>query len=312
MSGCSSVALLHADPRRTPLVLLAELADGFWKRRREKRRLARARERLQDLLDVGLKAHVEHAVGFVEHDRRDAMDPEGAAPQVVEHPPRRSDRQVRSPLEALRLLSHRLAAGQQDDRETGEAATELAQLASDLRARARAWGRARGPGAPASEGSVSQASAAQMRPSCRCRSSTARPDPDPPRVVECLAAWIFVSFSKPSSAVTSSSAGGSPSAANSRASVGGSRSIEQGYYSTLANAPEKGSRVRNQHSSGRQPRSRTPTTWACGFQVARRFSFDVAIGAPWSERGLRRGRAAPACGRRARGRLRFRGTRRTA
>jgi hypothetical protein len=53
-------------------------------RGREEQRLPLLRERGDDALHVGQKAHVEHAIGLVEHEDLDALEGERALPHQVE------------------------------------------------------------------------------------------------------------------------------------------------------------------------------------------------------------------------------------
>jgi hypothetical protein len=101
--------------------------------------LARRRQRFQDLLDVGLKAHVQHAVGFVEHDHADTMHPECTALQVVDEAPGSTDGKVHALLECPCLIAHGLSPRKHDDRKSSAPAPELSELAGDLRAELARW-----------------------------------------------------------------------------------------------------------------------------------------------------------------------------
>ena len=80
---------------------------------REEQRLPARRQQLADALDVGDEAHVEHAVGFVDHQDLDAGQQDLAAPEVIEQAPRRGDQHVDAAVELLELVVERHAADQQ-------------------------------------------------------------------------------------------------------------------------------------------------------------------------------------------------------
>ena len=62
--------------------------------RREEQGLPRKGHELADALDIGNEAHVEHAVGFVDHEEFDAGEQQLAALEMVEQAARRCDEHV--------------------------------------------------------------------------------------------------------------------------------------------------------------------------------------------------------------------------
>ena len=50
-----------------------------------------------DLLDLHAEAHIEHAVGFVQHQKTRVVEPQAAALQMVVDASRRADDQARMP-----------------------------------------------------------------------------------------------------------------------------------------------------------------------------------------------------------------------
>ena len=74
--------------------LLRQLQHFARHRRREEQRLAHRRQRRQDALHVGPEAHVEHAVGFVEHQHLEAGEVHRVVPHVIHQPARRGDDDV--------------------------------------------------------------------------------------------------------------------------------------------------------------------------------------------------------------------------
>ena len=65
------VAARHLDRERVVQELRRKPADLVGERGREEQRLPLARQQVEDALDVGDEAHVQHAVGFVQHQDRD-------------------------------------------------------------------------------------------------------------------------------------------------------------------------------------------------------------------------------------------------
>ena len=114
----------------------------------EKSRFCRcARQRGEDPAQVGQEAHVEHVIGFVEHERLDAREPQRALTDQVEDPAGAADHDLGPPPQRRDLGAHRDAAEDRrgaDPREAREQADlgvdlprELARRGEDQRARAR-------------------------------------------------------------------------------------------------------------------------------------------------------------------------------
>src|SRR3546814_3488889 len=70
---------------------LRDALDRRWHGRREQRDLTRVRRGLEDGFDVLDETHLQHFVGFVEHQITDAGQIERAALEMVEHASRRAD-----------------------------------------------------------------------------------------------------------------------------------------------------------------------------------------------------------------------------
>ena len=130
LRGIDLRAHLHLF-RRTK-ELLRELRDVLGVGRREQQRLAVLRAQLRDAADVGGEAHVEHAIGLVEHQCVQRGEAQRAAVEVVEHAPRRADDDVRAVLQALGLVAQRHAAAQRERLHVVFAARESADLGGDL------------------------------------------------------------------------------------------------------------------------------------------------------------------------------------
>ena len=126
--------------------LAREGGDGRGHGRREEEGLPLLREPAEDAADVGEEAHVEHAVGLVEHQHLEAVEADIGMLHVVEEPAGRGDDDVHATAEGGLLRAHADAAehrGALDGREAGE----IAEIGLDLRgqlARGRDHERARG------------------------------------------------------------------------------------------------------------------------------------------------------------------------
>ncbi len=84
-----------------------QLLDRLGEGGREQQGLAvLARQLGQDALDRGQKAHVEHAVGLVEHQHLDAGQVDAAAFQVVDQAARAGDQQVHATAQGVELIAH--------------------------------------------------------------------------------------------------------------------------------------------------------------------------------------------------------------
>jgi hypothetical protein len=79
----------------------------------EEQRLPQGRQHADDLLDIGDEAHVEHAVGFVDHQQAGLGQQQAAALEQVDQPARGRDQHVDAAIQRVLLLGHALAADQQ-------------------------------------------------------------------------------------------------------------------------------------------------------------------------------------------------------
>ena len=156
--------------------LVGQLLDRRRHRRREQQGLARLRQLRADFLDVRDEAHVEHPVGFVDHQKLAAVEHDLAAAEQVHQPARRRDQHVDALFQRLDLVAHLNAADQQRHRELVVLAVFLEILGNLLRQFARRLEdqRARHPRAAAALVRGCRSSAARSWPSCRCRSGQCR------------------------------------------------------------------------------------------------------------------------------------------
>ncbi len=112
---------------------------------REEQRLADPRQEPDDALDIGDEAHVEHAVGFVDHQDLDVREQDLAALEQVDQPARRRDQHVDAAVELALLVGEAFAADEQrhvelvvlaiDLERLGHLGRELARRLEDERAR---------------------------------------------------------------------------------------------------------------------------------------------------------------------------------
>ena len=135
----------HLD--RLVQVLVGDLADGGRHRRGEQRDLLVLGRVGQDPLDILGEAHLQHLVGLVEDEVVEVADVQGALLEVVDHPARRADDDVRATLEPGQL---RAVGGAAVDREHvhGQMRAVTAERLGDLQrqlAGGRQHQRLRGP-----------------------------------------------------------------------------------------------------------------------------------------------------------------------
>ncbi len=80
-----------------------QLGDGAVQRGREQQRLAVLRQAADDGLDILDEAHVQHAVGFVQHQRVHGIQLDAARLQVVDQAARGGDQHVHAARQRLQL-----------------------------------------------------------------------------------------------------------------------------------------------------------------------------------------------------------------
>ena len=119
------------DPHRILLVTLGQRDDGLGHGRREQQRAATGGGRIEDLLEIFAKAHVEHLVGFVEHGGVELRQIERAALEMVAQPSRGADDDMRAIAQRAALLGRVHPADAGGDPRAG-AGIEPAEFAADL------------------------------------------------------------------------------------------------------------------------------------------------------------------------------------
>ena len=104
------VAARHLDQRRLVQQAVGQGLDLVAEGRREQQALLLLRQHREHLLDVVDEAHVEHAVGLVEHEDLDVRQVERALAVVVEQAARRGDQDVDAAAQLVDLRLHADAA----------------------------------------------------------------------------------------------------------------------------------------------------------------------------------------------------------
>jgi hypothetical protein len=103
----------HLDVLGIAQELVGQLLDRRRHGRAEQQGLALRGQLGADFLDVGDEAHVQHAVGFIDHQHVAAVEHDLAALEQVHQPPGRRDQHINAALQRLHLIAHLHAADQQ-------------------------------------------------------------------------------------------------------------------------------------------------------------------------------------------------------
>jgi hypothetical protein len=165
------------DAQRVLLVALGERDDRPRHGRREEQGAALRRRRVEDLLEILAKAHVEHLVGLVEHDDLELRQVERAAFEMVAQPPRRADDDMGALRERAPLL-HRVHAADAGRDPRAGLGVEPGELAADLQRQLAGRGDDQASGSRGEGRRRRRAAAApwrgRRRPSCPSRSGPRR------------------------------------------------------------------------------------------------------------------------------------------
>src|SRR5207248_6373548 len=97
----------HSHARGIAQHLVGELGDVLWHRRRKEQRLTADWQFGNDLPDVVDEAHVEHAVGLVEHEKFDLSELQAVALHEVEQTAGGGDHDFDALHDRADLTSHR-------------------------------------------------------------------------------------------------------------------------------------------------------------------------------------------------------------
>ncbi len=111
----SLIRIRRADVDRRRHESASQRQDGARHRRAEQLRVALGRHHLEDLLDVGQEAEIEHLVRLVEHDFGGVRQVQKALVREVDEATRRADDDLCAGLELVDLPLVRLAAVDRDD-----------------------------------------------------------------------------------------------------------------------------------------------------------------------------------------------------
>ena len=138
------VLFKQLDLLRLAQELAGQSHDAFRKGCRKEHRLASIRALLGNVGDVVVEAHVEHAIGLVEHQRIECVELQAAAFEVVHDASRRADDDVRAVLQAVALRAQGCAAAKREDLDigfgTGQATDFLRHLVGQFACRAQHHG----------------------------------------------------------------------------------------------------------------------------------------------------------------------------
>ena len=94
------------DRHRITQHLRRQVGDRARHRRRKHQRLASRRKLGDDFPDVVNEAHVEHAIGLVEHETFDISEPERVASDQIEETARRGDQHVNAAKQGANLAAY--------------------------------------------------------------------------------------------------------------------------------------------------------------------------------------------------------------
>ena len=155
-----------------------------------KRHLTLRRRLLENALDGVDEAHAQHFVGFVEHQKRQTRELQGAAVHVIDHAAGRPDHHVHAAPQGVELRLIALAAVDRQHVKAlqmrGVLLERLGHLQGELARRAPAPA----PAAPGCDRSMRASAARRRRRSCRCRSAPGRAYRRPESSTGMVAAWM--------------------------------------------------------------------------------------------------------------------------
>jgi len=122
----------HCDPRRVTQHLVGEPGDFLRHGGGEEQRLPLTRHHSDDALDVMDESHVEHAIGFVEHQHLDLVEAQRTLLHEIEQAPGRSHQNLQPARDAADLPVDRHAADRQFNGERADVPAISAEAVGDL------------------------------------------------------------------------------------------------------------------------------------------------------------------------------------
>ena len=185
------LVLGEQDPLGIGQVVVDEAADPDGHRGREEQGLPLGRHELHDLAHLHREAHVEHAVGFVEHEDLQLLEAQGPAAQVVEDAARGARDDVGPGPDSFELAVHRVAAVDRLDLDPlgpPDLGDLLRHLDRELAGRSQDQGL---DGVLARIHPLRRSGCRRPR-SCRCPCATGRPGHFPARALGTASAWTSV------------------------------------------------------------------------------------------------------------------------
>ena len=151
---------------------------------REEDRLPRLRRSGQDLLHLDAKAHLQHAVGLVDDDGRDAAQIQRSRARCGRGPGPAFRRPRGRPAPAPPAGALSAVRPRRSERRGPLHAAPACGARAPPACTARAWDRGSGPAGGVRSSSASARSPGRRPPSCRCRCWTVRSGPGPPAAAE--------------------------------------------------------------------------------------------------------------------------------
>ncbi len=126
------VGVVNGDCERPALQATADAAHALGNRCREQQGLPACRQGPDDGVDDLEEAHVEHAVGLVEHQHLHGFQRQRALFQQLLHAPRRTDDHMRLMRERRQLRTQRNAAAERQHLHVGQRARQPPDFPADL------------------------------------------------------------------------------------------------------------------------------------------------------------------------------------
>jgi hypothetical protein len=93
----------HCHRQGSTQHFLGQRRDGWWERRRKQQCLTLLGKVGQDPPQVRQEAHIEHAIGLIEHEHLQVSQPGGVLRQVIEQPAGRRGHDIHMFTQGLRL-----------------------------------------------------------------------------------------------------------------------------------------------------------------------------------------------------------------
>ncbi len=120
------------DGKRVALETIADGDNALWPGGGEQQRLALRRRMADDRFHIFTKAHLQHTVRLIQHQRAQLSEIQRFALQVIENTPRRADHNMRRMHQRIALSGDWLAAAQRQNFNIARKARQATQFIADL------------------------------------------------------------------------------------------------------------------------------------------------------------------------------------